>query len=141
MARHKDHDKHQKQRDTSDIATDSDVLRQFIKKQSVVPRPIVTPPPPKPLRLLEDRRTFHPDKMTRPAGAVTKKATRLRAGRSSSISRPHGPLPHHVGFSIPKQVAICIRRKIRKQVLFAKNKTRKGSGSRRNRNEWSDIVC
>ena len=52
-----------------------------------------------------------------------------------------GHLPVNVAFSQPKQVAVCIRRKARREVLFAKNRTGKGARSRRTRNQWSDVKC
>lgn len=139
MAR-RDHHKDRRSEETTDFSTDSEVLRQFIKKTSVVARPLHLSPP-KPLTLLEDRRTFHPDKLTRPAAAIPKKASRLRAG-SAKQSRPHGPISPRIGFTAPKQVAVCVRRHTRRSVLFAKNLTRKGAGSgRRRRNEWSNVTC
>lgn len=136
------------QRDASDIATESEVLRSFIKKSTVVPRPIVLSPP-KDLRPLSDRRTWHPEGPARPAPSIQKsrhrlvipKGTRKHAGRSPSISRSVSDVPKTVAFDDPKRVLVCIRRKTRKQVLFAKRKTGKGARARRRRNYYSGVAC
>lgn len=132
------------QRDASDIATDSEVLRNFIVK----PKPYVPiiPSLPKPLTLLEDRRAWHPEtKQIRNPGALQRSNTTLRiredAGTAKAKTRS-GPLPRTVGFEQPKGVAICVRRKVRREVLFAKNRSRKGAAAaHRRRTEWSDVKC
>lgn len=135
------------QRDTSDIATDSEVLRTFIKKNTQIQplRPFVTPQPPKPLSYLEDRRAFHPNKLDRPAMSVRRADATLRVSppKPSALAKPstHNLLPVQIGFKQPKGVAVCVRRKIRREVIFATRNTGKGSKARRHRNEWSDIKC
>lgn len=81
--------------------------------------------------LLEDRRTYHPDGPQRAPAAYYRSDTQLIAkGGKSHVkgkSRPLGSLwslrynapPAYVGFRRPDRVAICIRRKTRRQVLFA----------------------
>lgn len=44
-------------------------------------------------------------------------------------------------FKAPAHVAICVRRKIRKQVLHALKKTGRGSSPPRLRNHWSNVKC
>lgn len=47
-----------------------------------------------------------------------------------------------LGFVNPERVIRCARRHIRREVIFALNKNKKGSGaSRRRRNEWSSVHC
>lgn len=140
----KKHDRHNNtKRDASDIATDSEVLRTFIKKSSVVPRPLLTLIPPKDLRPIQDRRTWSPTRHTS-AASIDRPHHKLRlpvrAGKAQ-LSRPHGHLASQIGFDQPRKVLICIRRKTRKQVLFAKRRTRKGSRSRKHRNYFSEIQC
>lgn len=54
----------------------------------------------------------------------------------------HDDVPKRVGFHMPWQVVICVRRKRRKEVLFAKRKTGAGARARvRRRNEYSDVRC
>lgn len=51
-------------------------------------------------------------------------------------------VPHKVRFAVPKEVSLCVRRKQRRQVLFALNKRGKGSRARRrHRSEFSDVKC
>lgn len=143
--RHKDHT--HRSDDTFDVSTDSEVLRNFIKKASVVPvAPLPSPLKPKlphPLKLLEDRRAWHPDKLRRNAEAIPKRGSRLVVARPPTAT-PHlsAKLPHRIGFDSPKAVSLCVRRHTRRNVLFALDLTRKGSGSRsRRRNQWSDVKC
>lgn len=46
-------------------------------------------------------------------------------------------------FNAPRHVAECVRRKIRRSVMFSMpaRKRRKGAGARRRRDSWSDIHC
>lgn len=64
------------------------------------------------------------------------------AGRSlysAPVTRISEAVPKHVAFDVPRELAVCIRRKTRKQVLIAKG----GRGSRRpkRRNLNSSVVC
>lgn len=84
---------------------------------------------------VEDQRHFHPQGPRRP---------QLRAtGQVASLRRTYPSLTHQIGFSNPNNVIRCIRRKMRKEVLFAFNKQRKKgqSGGRYKRNYWSKIKC
>jgi hypothetical protein len=148
MAKRKSNQTHTTQRDDTDIATDSEVLRKFITK----PKPY-TPVFTEPLHLPSfDNRTFHPSPITRTI-AEPRSASRLKIpepGRAVSVSGSSRPavgnrrissLPAQVAFSQPKQVSVCIRRKTRREVLFAKQRTGRGAKSRRTRNQWSDVKC
>lgn len=138
------HSSNKRSDDTFDISSDSELLRSFIKQNTYKLAPPIVPNPPKPLKILEDRRTFHPEKHVEPKrtdGARPRQV--LRAERSPSISRPHAA-PHlspRIGLAQPSKVAMCIRRKTRREVIFAKQKTRKGAAARRTRNQWSDLSC
>lgn len=139
MARRRNRNKdHHDERETIDFATP--VLRppkkpvQFVNPTVYVPRSVK----PK-LNQIDDRRTFHPQKLSRPAKLVSGAPHRLKI--KTGTRTPKSALPHSVGFSAPAKVLICIRRKTRKQVLFALKRTRKGSGSRKTRNYWSDVKC
>jgi len=79
-----------------------------------------------------DRRLFQPDRSTAPPHAAVRSAARVTAGASNLAS---------LKFADPKLVALCVRRKVRKEVLFAIKKTRKGSGASRRKNFWSNISC
>lgn len=51
-------------------------------------------------------------------------------------------IPFRLAFLQPKRVWICVRRKMRRQVLFAQNLTGKGGRQRRRRrNELSNVRC
>ena len=59
-----------------------------------------------------------------------------------SIRDQVGPVPARVQFAVPKKVAICIRRKARREVLHALKLTKKGKGGgARKRNLWSNVKC
>lgn len=105
------------------------------------------------LQQLEDRREWHPEGYARPARGWSLPRHRLvmrqskgEARRSSSFSfqSPFLPsfqsVPIGIGFKAPKQVAICIRRKIRKEVILA---TGKGGARHRKptRSYYSEVFC
>lgn len=98
--------------------------------------PIVRPS----LNLFEDRRTFHPNRFARPAISIGKRAdTKLVVPPDplKSVQR----LNHVVGFKVPRRVVICVRRKIRKEVIHAI-----GAGGSKNlrkphKNEFSKVKC
>lgn len=92
------------------------------------------------LRELEDRRTFSPE-IARPARGVRRDATRLMV--SPNVNKPvkateMPTVPTGVQFADPRRVAICMRRKTRREVIFAR-----GSGGGRKRKhrraKWSEF--
>lgn len=95
--------------------------------------------------LTGDRRYYQPDASVRPAHASTRTASRLvvREPRpdplGDSIRAQGAGLPTGIQFRVPKQVAVCVRRNMRREVLFAK-RAKIGNGARR-RNMWSKISC
>lgn len=98
--------------------------------------PIVVPLPPVSRDLVlahgVDRRLFRPDRSTAPPAAVRRSAARVVA---------KGPHAYSLTFSDSRLVGLCVRRKVRREVLFALRKTRKGAGAKRRRNFWSNISC
>lgn len=82
---------------------------------------------------LWDERRYHPQK-PKPTHAAIRSATQLYHS-TKSIASP-------LRFRAPNLVTVCIKRNIRKEVLHALKRTRKGSqrGNRR-RNQWSNIKC
>lgn len=64
----------------------------------------------------------------------------VAAARPRLATRPHdhGVRLHYVR---PNKIAVCIRRKQRRQVLFATRNTGKGAKSPRRRNYYSQIGC
>lgn len=76
----------------------------------------------------------------------------IRTWLKSRERGPHGVhdvlrsdrLPYRIGFTLPWQVVICVRRKRRTEVLHAFKKTGKGSTARmkkRRMNKYSDVRC
>lgn len=86
---------------------------------------------------MDDRRLFHPQGSLRPAGALSRGARRLVV--APSVSTAPGDFSR-IGFAVPKKVALCVRRHVRRQVLLAKGR---GGGAHRppKRNYWSDVEC
>lgn len=106
-----------------------------------LPRPMT--PPVFPLILLEDRRTFHPDGPRRYPAAFKASAVQQvfkdGSGRKNkALVRKSSTLytapPQYVGFRQPNSVAICIRRKVRRQVLLAFG--RGGAGNRKGKRTY-----
>lgn len=87
------------------------------------------------VRALEDRRRFHPLRSLRPPAAVQ------RSDRRLVETKPATRFGGLFSFAVPPRVAICVRRKERREVLFARRKMRKGAGAQRRRNKWSDVSC
>jgi len=142
MARNRRRNTHPDERDTSDIASDhlSELLRPSLKIKHTAP--VAHPSPTKilknTLRQIEDRRTYHPQADKRPARSLNRSQHSLVIRDKKTSPR----LSHQVQFDAPKRVLICIRRKMRKEVLFAKSKTGKGARARRHqRNYYSEVTC
>lgn len=96
-----------------------------------------------PLRLklvqqVEDRRRFDMAMLT--AAQVSAKG--LYRDSATLVEDPRKPLRANpaMTFNVPAEVAICSRRKERREVLLAKGK---GGGAHRKprRNPWSDVKC
>lgn len=92
---------------------------------------------------VEDRRTFYPS----PARPI-RQFRRWQAPITTSQPamglsfKSNNMLNRDVlRFKYPKDVLVCHRRKTRKEVLFALNRTGRGSGSKRVRNPQSNISC
>lgn len=88
-----------------------------------------------------DRRLFNPDKLTPSPGPTKRRFARL----SIDPTRKLYGFPHPgLRFNRPDKVAVCVRRKRRREVLHALRLTNKrhGSGGRkRRRTPWSNIKC
>lgn len=91
------------------------------------------------LRPVEDRRLFHPLGRVRPALSVS--------GQAHSLALPRGSsrgvfLSSAVAFKSHKRVSICVRRKRRKEVIFALGRNGRGGSFRKpRRNFYSDVEC
>lgn len=113
-----------RQRDISNLSLGS-LLAFPVFRPIVIPR--LTPPQ---LPDLEDRRLYAPGRSTTPPKGNRPGAGRVRAKGLYGLK-----------FTAPRHVAICARRKIRREVLFAIKRTRKGSNGRKHRNFWSAVSC
>ena len=93
---------------------------------------------PQPLYLVEDRRTFHPDGLFRSPVAQPRSAARIVAKKAKTYGG-HYTFGIHgssaVGFSRPGRVALCVKRKVRREVLLAIG--RGGAGNRKGKRTYS----
>lgn len=88
-----------------------------------------------------DRRRYHPQTLFRPADAMTRSATRLLIDKLGNNIRRQMLTPM-VRFAEPHKVGICLRRKIRREVIHALRLKRKvGKGGKRKRHPYSSIKC
>lgn len=85
---------------------------------------------------VDDARTYSPEGRYRDTRAFS-------GGTAPTRSVPQGPrrLPSTIGFDAPREALVCARRKNRREVIFALRKRKKGAGSSRRRNFWSDYKC
>jgi len=121
-------------RDASPIANRR--LHRQINVRPIRPLSVLSPLSfePEAVRILEDRRVFKPDASVRPPASVQRSDTRL-------VADPFGTSLRRVSFANPPRVAICARRKIRREVLHAL-RIAGGSGFRKRRlNFWSGVGC
>jgi len=91
------------------------------------------------LRLVEDRRQWHPDGPRRAATAFNRFAPRLIVPKWAALGG--AAVTSKIAFSDPSSVAICIRRKTRREVIFAKRKSGRRGQRRLKRNWFSKIHC
>jgi len=102
--------------------------------------------PPKLLQLFEDRRTWHPDRspvrvprsFSRPTKlAISSDIYRRSAPRHLAQSMP----PAGISFKAPDQVVMCVRRKIRREVLHAFSHAGRGGQRKPKWGPWSHVNC
>lgn len=94
---------------------------------------------------LYDRRRHQPTDYPQSPGSTYARATRLHVGGFSPLSRStrEDDIPAGLRFAIPSHIAVCVRRKVRREVLHALDRTSKRGrgGGKRHRNFWSGIKC
>lgn len=141
-----------KKRSKSVSAMPSDIAN-FVA-DNPVPRTVRNYQPSNFYREVEDNRRWDP--------AIQKRAKTLSGGRprivaKSNVKRGPGGRPlkrsyfgqaHSVSgvtsrlrFKVPHDVLVCLRRKIRREVIHAFKLNKKGGGGRRRRNYNSSIDC
>lgn len=87
------------------------------------------------LQEYEDRREYHPEGRYRPAGVIGSRMARNLV-TVGPVARPS------LAFMQRDYVLACIRRRARREVMFALNLRKKGAGAgSRKRNRFSDISC
>lgn len=91
------------------------------------------------IKAIEDRRRWSPLGFASPAGAKSRMSRRLTVSGANSTARLTPP--SGLSFSVPRDVAVCVRRKERREVIFAQRKAGKGARSPRRRSKFSDIGC
>lgn len=117
---------------------------------------LFVPPKPTAFSAVEDRRRFHPEKATQPARTTSGHPVKPHKPKLAVTAVKRGPdgrpmkkkitlrsIPSRLQFAAPKRTIICLKRKIRKEVLHALQRTGRGHGSRRRpkRNAYSQISC
>lgn len=126
-------------RDTPSIATAH--YTRAVPIQQFKPRPFS-------LTLYEDRRQFHPEGIYAPAKSFNSTRHRIAVPKSnykvplSQYSALGQTYPtYKLAFEAPTKVLVCVRRKIRKQVLHALSKTGKVGQNRPKISDYSHISC
>lgn len=94
------------------------------------------------LALYQDHRSFHPEGPFRaPLSLLGRPRPRIIAPQLPMRSGKR-PRLYQLAFQAPDDVIVCVRRKRRKEVLFAKNKAGKsGQQRKRRRTYFSSISC
>lgn len=95
------------------------------------------------LPAVQDDRLYSPTP-TRPYRTLSGRKALLRAVPARVTPKtPYkaiGEVPRYVGFDVPRETLVCVRRKQRREVIFAMGA--QGGGHRRpRRNESSDLRC
>lgn len=98
------------------------------------------PTPETVLSEVEDRRRFNPDDFSFTAYEVDgRRAGPLVVPPSRSLFNALAYPSARVRFEVPDRTIVCVRRKERREVFFAK-KLKRGRGGGR-RTKWSDVQC
>lgn len=95
------------------------------------------------LSLIEDRRLYDPSHDYRRARGLSRldQSVVVAKPRSRVVGSRRGFVGDVFSFKDAKRVAVCLRRKERREVMFAKRKTGKGSRAPRRRNYYSSVSC
>lgn len=118
--------------------------------------PLVASPSQTILQQIEDRRTFHPLGESRPARFSTGGPSRISVKDRAYNGRYKYADPHRISanihlnsgtkaplsFAAPDGTIVCIRRRTRKEVLFATRRAGRGGKQRKHRrNAYSGVRC
>lgn len=113
-------------------------LAQLLSPAPMPARALVTYQPTN-LLDVEDRRSYHPQNIFRAPKQFSGHPVKPHVIKNQPKFK--NQLPFGLKFAVPENTVICVRRKQRREVIFAKNKS--GGGSRRKpRKNWnSKIGC
>lgn len=94
------------------------------------------------LQAIQDRRTWRPEpKHARPVVTITVgQAARLTLRQPSKYNAP-SQTKARIAFQEPDRLPVCIRRKERREVIFAAGKAGKKGQRPPRKNQWSEIQC
>lgn len=150
--RHRSSQKHLRADDAPDHFED---LKKSLLARPRAASPVALRPPVRKLKEVEDRRRWDPD-VRKPPRALTgrharivhkvKATSRSNAAVVKPLARVRRQAAHPLireapSFGGVRKAIICIKRKVRREVLHALMRTRSGKGSPKKRNEWSDVQC
>lgn len=101
------------------------------------------------LNQVQDFRRFHPEGEYRPLLNTQGFSARLEVRPPTHVKKTRVPftqtvLPTGIGFRAPMQLLVCIRRKQRREVLFAQEIAGRrglGRGKKQRRNDYSEVSC
>lgn len=98
--------------------------------------------PSDPLVEIEDRRSYHPERGSRPALYSSRPRLVEKSKLPPRVARFRpSQTQARLAFSDPENVVVCVRRKDRREVLFAKRKTGRGGRRPRRRSWMSQLSC
>lgn len=117
-------------------------MREGKRDHSAIANPRLSSPVfrlrPVDLSVFEDRRRWAPG--PRILFAFPRSALRLQIPAVKAAARPVRALTYKVGFAAPRRVVLCLRRKVRREVMIAMGNGG-GRGTPKRRNAWSDVQC
>lgn len=93
------------------------------------------------LQQVQDLRAFDFEPGTTPARSVSGSFASVGAVTPQKTNQAPSKVPYQVAFTAPGETLVCIRRKRRKEVLFAKRKTGKGGQKKPRWSKWSSYRC
>lgn len=136
------HSRNRGRRDTTVIAKPT-----IIYSPPRLPAPQLVMRPSSRLRVIEDRRTYHPLTYRPIPRTFQRNPIKIvysddRSKKNSQKVQSSRYPSAYLKVNAPDRVLLCVRRKMRKEVLHALKKTGKGVSQRKpRRNQWSDVHC
>ena len=93
------------------------------------------------LQQIQDLRSFDFEPVSRPALSSRGGTASVTAIAPIKPKSAPSKVPYQIAFSAPAETLVCVRRKRRKEVLFAKRKTGKGGQKKARWSKWSKYRC